>query len=67
MLKQIPLINDRASADLRVVFLRAKSRGTRAIQAKNPRLKSGKERTRSADENNAKKILLINNGIFSLA
>jgi hypothetical protein len=50
-----------------LVSLKARSRGTRAIQAKNPRSKPGKERVSSEAERSAKRIFMINDAIFSSA
>jgi hypothetical protein len=63
MKKQMPLIHERAKADLRLIFLMARSKGISAIQARNPRSKFGKERISSIAEKNAKQILIMNNGI----
>jgi hypothetical protein len=67
MKKQMPLIQERIKADLTLPFFTAKSKGMRAIQAKNPKSKLGKERTSIIAEEIAKKILIINSGILCLA
>jgi hypothetical protein len=55
----MPLTHERAKADLRLISLMARISGTNAIQAKNPKSKFGKQRTRSIAEDKAKKILII--------
>jgi hypothetical protein len=59
MKKAVPLIQERAKADLRLIFLMARSKGINAIQVRNPKLNEGKERVRRSAEERANKILII--------
>jgi hypothetical protein len=59
MKKEIPIRQERPKVAFKFTPLRANKKGTNAIQAKNPRSKFGKERTRRIAEERADRTLIM--------
>jgi hypothetical protein len=56
----MPIRNDKAKADLRLLSLMAIKRGTRANQARNSKSNFGNDRIRSREDSRDNAILVIN-------